>query len=83
MSNKIDEIELRSDEVQDILSKIPNWMIRYGSTLFFALLLLVLSLSWIIKYPDIYQVQFLSLIKAKKIITLKFRCVFLHSISAC
>lgn len=24
-------IELRSEEVQDILTKIPHWMIRWGS----------------------------------------------------
>jgi len=55
MPNKLEEIELRSEEVQEILSKIPNWMIRWGSTLFFALILLVLSISWLVKYPDVLE----------------------------
>lgn len=45
-------IQLRSEEVQDLLSTIPNWMIRWGSTFIFLLLLGVLFLSWLIKYPD-------------------------------
>ncbi|NMH89888.1 HlyD family secretion protein [Flavivirga algicola] len=51
--NSLDNIELRSEEVQDILTKVPNWMIRWGSTLFFVLIILLLLISWFIKYPDI------------------------------
>jgi len=57
MSEKLEEIELRSEEVQEILSKIPNWMIRWGSVLFLALIVLLLLLCWFIKYPDIIQTQ--------------------------
>ena len=46
------EIEIRSDEVQEILTEVPNWMIRYGITLIFAIILSVLVLSWFIKYPE-------------------------------
>ena len=53
MSNNLNDIELRSEEVKDILTKVPHWMIRWGSILFLSLLLLVLALSWFIKYPDI------------------------------
>lgn len=53
MSEKLKDIELRSEEVQEVLSALPNWMIRWGSLLFLALLLMVLALSWFIKYPDI------------------------------
>jgi multidrug resistance efflux pump len=45
-------IQLRSEEVQDLLSAVPGWMIRWGSTLIFILLLGILLLSWLIKYPD-------------------------------
>lgn len=55
MPNSLDEIELRSEEVQEILSKIPHWMIRWGSTLFLLLILIVLGLSWLIKYPDVIK----------------------------
>ncbi len=52
MGEKLNDIELRSEEVKDILSKVPHWIIRWGSLLFFSLLILVLVLSWFIKYPD-------------------------------
>jgi len=44
--------EIRSDEVQEILSHVPNWMIRWGITLIFGLIGLLLFLSWMIRYPD-------------------------------
>ena len=52
MSKHIDEIELRSESVKDILTRVPPWMIRWGNLLFLLLLFLVLLLSWVIKYPD-------------------------------
>ncbi|MCF6350975.1 MAG: HlyD family efflux transporter periplasmic adaptor subunit [Flavobacteriaceae bacterium] len=51
--NHIDKIELRSEEVQEILTKVPHWMIRWGSMLFFTLIILLLLISWFVKYPDI------------------------------
>ncbi|MBW7869268.1 MAG: HlyD family efflux transporter periplasmic adaptor subunit [Brumimicrobium sp.] len=48
----IEDLQIRSDEVQEILSHVPNWMIRWGITLIFILLSLFLFLSWMIKYPD-------------------------------
>lgn len=53
MPKQLEDIELRSEEVQEILSKVPNWMIRWGSTLFFFLIVLLLLISWVVKYPDI------------------------------
>ncbi len=53
MPNTLEDIELRSEQVQDILSYVPHWMIRYGNVLFFSLIALVLLLSWFVKYPDI------------------------------
>jgi len=53
MSKKLEEIQLRSEQVQDILSYVPHWMIRYGNLLFLGLILLFFSLSWLIKYPDV------------------------------
>jgi multidrug resistance efflux pump len=53
MTNELEEIELRSEEVQEILTKVPHWMIRWGSMLFMSLLVMVLTLSWFVKYPDV------------------------------
>jgi multidrug resistance efflux pump len=51
--NSLDNIELRSEEVQEILTKVPHWMIRWGNVLFLSLILLLLLISWFVKYPDI------------------------------
>lgn len=53
MPETLGQIELRSEEVQEILTKVPNWMIRWGSLLFLVLIFLILFLSWLIKYPDV------------------------------
>lgn len=49
------EIEIRSDEVQEILTDVPGWMIRYGISLIFGIVIALLILSWFIKYPDTVQ----------------------------
>lgn len=53
MPNNLDYIELRSEEVQEILTKVPHWMIRWGSILFLSLIVLLLAITWFLKYPDI------------------------------
>jgi len=52
-----ENIEIRSEEVQEILSYVPNWMIRYGNTFVFLLLLLLLAISWFVKYPDVITAE--------------------------
>jgi len=47
------DIELRSEEVQEILTRVPHWMIRWGSVLILAILLSLFLMGWFIKYPDI------------------------------
>ncbi|MCP4052315.1 MAG: HlyD family efflux transporter periplasmic adaptor subunit [Mesoflavibacter sp.] len=49
----IEHIELRSEDVQEILTKVPHWMIRWGNVLFLSLILMLLAMSWFVKYPDI------------------------------
>ncbi len=53
--SKRKDLEIRSDEVSDILSRPPSWMIRIGSTLMFVVLLLIISGSALFKYPDIIK----------------------------
>jgi multidrug resistance efflux pump len=48
----LDNIELRSENVQDILTEPPHWMFRWGNTIIFLTLLLILVMSYIIKYPE-------------------------------
>nr|WP_199000719.1 HlyD family efflux transporter periplasmic adaptor subunit [Flavobacterium sp. ASV13] len=49
--------ELRSEEVQDILTKVPHWMIRWGTVLIFAIIFMLFFVSWFIKYPDVVNTQ--------------------------
>lgn len=51
-------IELRTDEVQEIISYVPHWLVRWGITVFFFLLLLLVAASWIIHYPDLVKAPF-------------------------
>ena len=48
----LDNLQLRSDSVQDILSRPPHWMFRWGNTIIFIILLMVLLMSYFIKYPE-------------------------------
>lgn len=55
--SKEKELELRSEEVQDILTRIPHWMIRWGNLLILIIILLIFIFSWWIKYPDILSTE--------------------------
>ena len=48
----LDNLELRSESVQDILTRPPHWMIRWGNTIIFIILLMILLMSYFIKYPE-------------------------------
>ena len=48
----LDNLELRSENLQDILTQPPHWMIRWGNTVIFVILLMVLLMSYVIKYPE-------------------------------
>ena len=52
-----DNIQLRSEEVQEILNFVPNWMIRWGMTLVFLIIIMLLLISWFVKYPDIIRTE--------------------------
>jgi HlyD family secretion protein len=47
------EIELRSDEFQEIVQQSPRWMIRSGISLIFGILILLLLGSYFFRYPDV------------------------------
>lgn len=59
MGEKLETIKLRSEEIQEILETVPNWMIRWGSFLLLILTLLILLISWFVKYPDIISNEIL------------------------
>jgi len=52
-----DTFELRSEEVHDILNKVPHWMIRWGTVLIFVIIFMLFFVSWFIKYPDVVNTE--------------------------
>lgn len=51
------DIELRSEEVQEILTRVPHWMIRWGNIVILVILLTVMLFAYVIKYPDMIATQ--------------------------
>lgn len=51
-TNTEQSIQIRSEEVQEILTRVPNWMIRWGNTLLLFLIIMLLAITWFVKYPD-------------------------------
>lgn len=51
------DIELRSDEVQEVMNHIPPWILRRGITALFLIVMLLLIGSWFFKYPDVISAQ--------------------------
>ncbi len=49
---EINNIEIRSEEIEEILGKAPNWIIRRGIAVIFLVILLIFIGSFIFKYPD-------------------------------
>jgi multidrug resistance efflux pump len=64
--------ELISNEVQEIVSYRPQWIIRKGNIIFLLILILFLVLTWFVKYPDIIKGSMkLTAINAPKLLVAK------------
>lgn len=48
-----ERIQLRSDEVQDILTTPPSYFVRLGTVIIFIILAALVGIAYIIKYPDV------------------------------
>lgn len=48
-------VVLRSEAVQEIMGYVPHWLVRWGITVFFFVLLIVVAASWLIRYPDVIK----------------------------
>jgi multidrug resistance efflux pump len=47
----------RSEAMQEIIGQVPHWLIRWGMTTIFFTMLILLLLSFFIKYPDILSAR--------------------------
>jgi len=52
-AQELSRIQIRSDEVQAILSYIPRWIIRWGITVIFGVMAMLFAMATWIQYPDI------------------------------
>ncbi len=48
-----DQIEIKSEEVQEILGHVPSWIVRWGILMIFVTVILIIIGSWLFRYPDI------------------------------
>jgi multidrug resistance efflux pump len=48
---------MHSDEIQDIISIPPTWLLRWGIFLFLVFLLMLVALSAFIRYPDVVKTR--------------------------
>ena len=53
MENERKDIELRSEEVQEVMGQVPAWIVRWGITLLFLVVVALLVGSCFFKYPDV------------------------------
>lgn len=53
MGNRKPEIELRSEEFNEVLSAVPAWIVRWGITMIACVVLMLLVGSAVFKYPDV------------------------------
>jgi len=46
------EINRHTEDMQEIITKVPSWILRWGITVFFGILLMVVAISIFVRYPD-------------------------------
>lgn len=52
---RLEEIDIRSEEVQEILGTPPVWLVRWGSTVALISFVVILWVAYWIKYPDVVE----------------------------
>lgn len=48
-------LDNRSQKTEEIIDKMPHWLIRWGITLFFGIACFFLVISLIVQYPDVFK----------------------------
>ncbi len=65
-------VKFVSQEIQDIVSIKPHWIIRLGTTFLFLLIFVMITATWFIKYPDLIKAPMrLVALNAPKLIATK------------
>ena len=45
--------ELVNSNVDEVLNKPPTWLVRWGTTVFFLVFVLLIGITWFVEYPDL------------------------------
>jgi hypothetical protein len=64
MAEERNFVELRSEEVQEILGTPPGWLVRWGTTVILIGFAFLLGVAFFLRYPDVVSSQKLSLTTA-------------------
>ena len=51
------EIEIRSEELHEVMGKIPPWILRQGITVLFVIIIVILIGSYFFRYPDVVPAE--------------------------
>lgn len=43
------------EAVREIITEVPSWLIRWGSLIFLGILVIILAISFLVKYPEIIK----------------------------
>lgn len=57
MSKELDDIDLTSEAVRDFIGRPPNGLMRWGTWAVYAVMLIALILSWLVRYPTIVRTE--------------------------
>jgi len=44
--------ERHTEDIQEIITKVPSWILRWGIMVFFGILLMIVAISAFVRYPD-------------------------------
>jgi len=50
-------VELRSEDVQEILGTPPGWLVRWGTSIVLIGFVMILSAAWFVRYPDVVEAK--------------------------
>ncbi|MEY3195283.1 MAG: hypothetical protein RIQ78_1380, partial [Bacteroidota bacterium] len=50
-------VELRSEEVQEILGTPPGWLVRWGTAIVAVGFVIIFAAAWFVRYPDVVSVN--------------------------
>jgi multidrug resistance efflux pump len=53
----LDDLDESNEQIGVVLGQVPNWFLSWGTTVIFCGLLLMVALSWYIKYPDVVTAE--------------------------